>query len=257
MNDKSNNEIVIEVRGLEKSFDNHRVLNGVEMDVRRGETLVIIGRSGCGKSVLLKHIIGLLSADRGTVSVEGRTLSKLTRKELYEVRLRFGMLFQNGALFDSLSVGENVGLALREHTRKKMAEINEIVARKLEQVGMGGMENKMPADLSGGMKKRVSLARAISLDPDFILFDEPTTGLDPITADAIDDLIVELGGHPSVTSIAVTHDMASAYKIADRIMMLHDGRVLVSGTPDQIRSSTDPIIHQFINGLATGPLKAI
>lgn len=250
-------QTVVEVRDLIKNFAEHVVLNGIDLDVRKGETLVIIGRSGCGKSVLLKHVIGLLWPDSGTVAVEGRKLAGMKSRELYQVRLRFGMLFQNAALFDSMTVAENVGLALSEHTRKSRAEIAEIVAHKLELVGMNGTERMMPSDLSGGMKKRVSLARAIAFDPAYILFDEPTTGLDPITADAINNLIVELGDRLDVTSIAVTHDMKSAYKIADRIVMLHGGKVINSGTPEEIQNSDDPIIHQFINGLAEGPLRAI
>jgi len=247
----------IEVRDLKKSFNHQRVLDGVNLDVYQGETLVIIGRSGCGKSVLLKHIIGLLQPDSGSVTVDGRRLSDLTHRELYKMRLTFGVLFQNAALFDSMTVAENVGLALVEHSGKTDAEIADIVSHKLELVGMKGTESMMPADLSGGMRKRVSLARAIAFEPRYIFFDEPTTGLDPITADAINELIVELGGRLAVTSIAVTHDMKSAYKIADRIVMLHEGRVINSGTPEEIEHSDDPIIHQFINGLAEGPLQAI
>jgi len=257
MNNDHNHKTVIEVRRLTKSFKGHKVLDGIDLEVRKGETLVIIGRSGCGKSVLLKHIIGLLWPDEGDVAVEGHLLSRLKNSELYRMRLRFGMLFQNSALFDSMTVAENVGLALMEHTRKSDGEMAEIVAHKLELVGMQGTERMMPADLSGGMKKRVSLARAIAFDPAYILFDEPTTGLDPITADAINDLIVELGDRLAVTSIAVTHDMKSAYKIADRIVMLHEGKIISSGTPEEIQNSDDPIIHQFINGLAEGPLRAI
>lgn len=255
--DSNNNQIVVEVHDLVKRFAEHVVLGGIDMEVRKGETLVIIGRSGCGKSVLLKHIIGLMWPDDGTVTVEGLVLSEMKSHDLYRLRLRFGMLFQNAALFDSMTVAENVGLALTEHGRKSPPEIAEIVSYKLELVGMKGTERMMPADLSGGMKKRVSLARAIAFDPDYILFDEPTTGLDPITADAINDLIVELGERLAVTSIAVTHDMKSAYKIADRIIMLHDGKIIKSGTPEEIQHSADPIIHQFINGLAEGPLRAI
>ncbi len=257
MRNGNNNKTAIEVRDLVKYFDEHVVLNGLNMEVHRGETLVIIGRSGCGKSVLLKHIIGLLWPDEGTVAIEGHILSLMKSRELYQVRLRFGMVFQNAALFDSMTVAENVGLALAEHAQKTPAEMADIVAHKLELVGMSGTERMMPADLSGGMKKRVSLARAIVFDPDYILFDEPTTGLDPITADAINDLIVELSDRLAVTSISVTHDMKSAYKIADRIVMLHDGKIIKSGTPEEIQHSADPIIHQFINGLAEGPLRAI
>jgi phospholipid/cholesterol/gamma-HCH transport system ATP-binding protein len=257
MDNMAESSPVIEIRDLVKSFNSSRVLDGVNLEVSKGETLVIIGRSGCGKSVLLKHIIGLLQPDSGTIAVEGRLLAELSQRELYDMRLRFGMLFQNAALFDSMNVAENVGLALTEHTRKSDRDIAEIVAHKLELVGMSGTESMMPADLSGGMRKRVSLARAIAFEPHFIFFDEPTTGLDPITADAINELIVELGGRLAVTSIAVTHDMKSAYKIADRIVMLHGGRVIKSGTPDDIEHSDDPIIHQFINGLAEGPLQSI
>jgi phospholipid/cholesterol/gamma-HCH transport system ATP-binding protein len=248
---------VLEVRDLVKSFNHQRVLDGVDLDVNKGEILVIIGRSGCGKSVLLKHLIGLLEPDSGSIAVEGRLLSELTHRELYKMRLNFGMLFQNAALFDSMTVAENVGLALVEHSGMSRAKIAETVSHKLELVGMNGTESMMPADLSGGMRKRVSLARAIAFDPRYIFFDEPTTGLDPITADAINDLIVKLGAHLAVTSIAVTHDMKSAYKIADRIVMLHGGKIIKSGTPEEIEHSDDPVIHQFINGLAEGPLQAI
>ncbi len=253
----SDNSQVIQIRHLEKSYGKLHVLKGIDLDVHHGETLVIIGRSGCGKSVLLKHVIALEQPDEGTVAVEDQDLATLRRRQLYQLRLRFGMLFQNSALFDSLTVAENVGLALTQHTQKSSDEIDTIVSEKLEMVGMKGTESKLPSELSGGMKKRVSLARAIAFEPDYILFDEPTTGLDPITADAINDLIVDLGDQLSVTSIAVTHDMKSAYKIADRIVMLHEGKIIKSGTPSEIEHSDDPIIHQFINGLADGPLKAI
>lgn len=244
---------MIEVNDLTKSFNGNLVLDGLCLHVGEGETLVIIGRSGCGKSVLLKHIVGLLRPDAGRVLVQGKDITKLSDRRLDELRRHFGVVFQGAALFDSLTVAENVAFGLIQHSRMKRREIDDKVAHCLNLVGMNGSQTKMPADLSGGMKKRVALARAIAFDPSIILYDEPTTGLDPIMADAINELIVCLGKKLSVTSIAVTHDMKSAYRIADRIAMLHDGKIIAVGTPGEINGSPNPIVQQFIQGRAEAP----
>jgi phospholipid/cholesterol/gamma-HCH transport system ATP-binding protein len=245
---------VIQVENLTRSFDENLVLDNLCLNVEEGETVVVIGRSGCGKSVLLKHIIGLLKPDSGRIIVKGQDITSLGERELNRVRRLFGVVFQGSALFDSLTVAENVAFGLTEHTRMSRAEIEAKVARCLEMVGMNGVQNKMPSELSGGMKKRVALARAIAFDPSIILYDEPTTGLDPIMADVINDLIVSLSGKLAVTSVAVTHDMSSAYKIAHRIAMLYDGKIIETGTPEQIRNSRNPIVQQFIQGKAEGPI---
>lgn len=245
---------MISIRGLCKSFGAHRVLDGLDLDVARGETMVVIGGSGTGKSVLLKHIIGLLHPDAGEVTVDGVAVSRLAGWELKEFRKEFGMLFQGAALFDSMSVLDNVAFGLREHARLKEDVIRERVREKLALVGLRDVEHLWPAELSGGMKKRVSLARALAMEPKILLYDEPTTGLDPIRADAINDLIVELRTRLKVTGVAITHDMTSAYKIADRIAMLYKGRIIAVGTPQEIRDSADPVVHQFITGSARGPI---
>jgi len=245
---------VIEVEDLTKSFDGNLVLDKLSLHVREGETLVVIGRSGCGKSVLLKHIIGLLRPDSGRVLVKGQDIARLREKQLNKVRRLFGVLFQGSALFDSLTVAENVAFGLTEHTKMNRREIEDKVARCLEIVEMEGVQNRMPSELSGGMKKRVALARAIAFDPRIVLYDEPTTGLDPIMADAINELIISLRKKLSVTSIAVTHDMNSAYKIADRIAMLYGGKIIELGTTSQIKSSPNPIVQQFIQGNVEGPI---
>jgi phospholipid/cholesterol/gamma-HCH transport system ATP-binding protein len=231
------------------------VLRGVDLSVSRGECLVVIGRSGTGKSVLLKHVVGLLQPDRGTVRVNGIDVSKLDEGELLALREEMGMLFQGGALFDSMLVGENVGLALREHTPLPERQIEEVVAEKLALVGLTGTEGQRPSSLSGGMKKRAALARSLAMNPKIMLYDEPTTGLDPITADVINRLIRRLQERLGMTSIAVTHDMRSAYHIADRIAMLHEGRIHAIGTPAEIQASKDPIVKQFIEGSSDGPLQ--
>jgi phospholipid/cholesterol/gamma-HCH transport system ATP-binding protein len=232
------------------------VLRGVNLKVEKGESMTVIGGSGSGKSVLIKHIIGLLFPDRGRVIVDGQVVNTLDEQGLNEMRKKFGMLFQGAALFDSLTVWENVGFGLKQHTKLSDGEIREIATQKLALVGLKGVEDKMPADLSGGMKKRVGLARAIAMDPAIILYDEPTTGLDPITADAINDLVVELKKKLGVTSVAITHDMHSAYKISDRIAMLYKGEILETGTSDEIRNTANPIVRQFITGSAVGPITA-
>jgi len=248
---------MIEIQSLHKKFGKNAVLKGVNLSISSGDTVVVIGRSGCGKSVLLKHIIGLIKPDAGKVLVEGEEVTSLNGEDLYRVRKKFGMLFQGSALFDSMTVEENVGLGLKEHGKITPEKIKEIVEEKLKLVGLSGVGNMKPAELSGGMKKRVGLARAIAMDPEFILYDEPTTGLDPIMADAINDLIIELREKLKITSIAVTHDMVSAYKIADRIAMLYEGEIIFTGTPEETKNSDNPIVRQFIEGRETGPIKAI
>lgn len=218
-------EPIISIRGLHKSFGENDVLRGVDLDILRGESLVILGRSGCGKSVLLKHLIGVMRPDAGTILMDGRDIATLSQSEMNSVRRRFGMVFQAGALFDSMSVAENVGFGLAEHTDKSFDEIAAIVSEKLALVDLTGTENKMPADLSGGMKKRVALARAIACEPEIILYDEPTTGLDPVTADTINKLMSKMQQALGVTSVIVTHDLKSAYEVGDRIAMIEEGVV--------------------------------
>jgi phospholipid/cholesterol/gamma-HCH transport system ATP-binding protein len=232
------------------------VLRGVNLTVEKGESMTVIGGSGSGKSVLIKHIIGLLFPDKGEVKVAGQVLNNLDDHQLNELRKKFGMLFQMAALFDSLTVWENVGFGLKQHTKLSEKEIREIATEKLALVGLKNVEDKMPVDLSGGMRKRVGLARAIAMDAEIILYDEPTTGLDPITADSINDLIIDLRKKLGVTSVAITHDMHSAYKISDRIAMLYKGEIQEIGTPDQIKSTANPIVKQFITGSAVGPITA-
>lgn len=245
---------MIEIVDLYKAFHDHEVLCGVNLTIQTGETMVVIGRSGCGKSVLLKHIIGLLRPERGSVVVDGTDVTKLPRQELARLRLKCGMLFQGAALFDSLTVAENVGFALAEHDHHAPADIRRRVAECLAMVGLEGIEELRPSQLSGGMRKRVGLARALCVNPQIILYDEPTTGIDPVMADAINTLIIELRDKLHVTSVAVTHDMTSAYKIADRIAMLYEGRMIAVGTPEEIRRSTNDVVRQFITGASTGPI---
>lgn len=247
---------MIELKGINKSFNSHLVLSSLDLTVETGETKVIIGRSGCGKTVLLKHIVGLLSPDSGTIVIDGQNIEKLNEKRMNQLHMKIGMVFQGGALFDSLSVWENVGFVLVEYSTLKEAEIKKRVREALSLVNLFDVEDKMPSELSGGMKKRVALARALCVRPQIILYDEPTTGVDPITADAINVLIDELHDRLKVTSIVVTHDMRSAYKIADKIAMLYNGKIIAEGTPNDIRSSHDPFVHQFITGAAEGPITA-
>jgi len=245
---------MIEIINLCKAFDGHKVLDDLNLKINTGETTVIIGRSGCGKSVLLKHIIGLMQPDSGQVLINGKEVSVMEGSELNRFRMNFGMLFQGAALFDSLTIRENVAFAMMEHTNASKEEIAKRVKECLALVGLKDIEDKKPAELSGGMRKRVGLARAICMRPQIILYDEPTTGVDPIMGDAVNDLIVELHNKLKVTSIAVTHDMKSAYKIADKIAMLYNGKIVIYGTPGQIENSTDPVVRQFITGAATGPI---
>jgi phospholipid/cholesterol/gamma-HCH transport system ATP-binding protein len=248
---------VIRIRGLRKRLGTKQVLDGVDLDIASGETVVVMGRSGTGKSVLLKHIIGLMVPDEGSIEIEGEDIVGMRERELDGVRRRFGMLFQGAALFDSLTVGENVGVGLREHQRLDDAEVRLRVAQRLEWVGLSGVEEMKPASLSGGMRKRVGLARAIAMDPQYILYDEPTTGLDPIMADAIDQLIRSLQKRLGVTSVVVTHDMVSAYKVADRMAMLHDGKMVFTGTPEETRTTTNAMVRQFVAGSSTGPIRPL
>ena len=245
-------EIVIDQ--VSKRLGQKQVLSGVSLNIAAGECVAIIGRSGTGKSVLLKHVVGLMQPDAGTVLVDGLDVPSLNNKDLLEMRKTMGMLFQGGALFDSLTVGENVGLPLREHTRVDDTQVALVVREKLHLVGLEGVEEMRPSSLSGGMKKRAALARALALNPKIMLYDEPTTGLDPITSDLINRLIRRLQERLGITSIAVTHDMKSAYHIADRIAMLHEGRIHAIGTPAEIQSTQDPAVRQFIEGSSDGPL---
>jgi len=246
---------MIELRNVYKSFNNHPVLKGVNLSVAAGEGMVVIGGSGTGKSVILKHIIGLIRPDQGEVIIDGENLADLSESELIAFRKRFGMLFQGAALFDSLNVGDNVGFGLREHQLLPKEAIMDVVRQKLLRVGLRGIEEKMPVDLSGGMKKRVGLARAIAMNPKIILYDEPTTGLDPIMSDVINRLISEMNRDMAVTSVTITHDMKSAYMIADKIAMLYKGQILEVGTPDEIQRSSNPVIQQFIHGRSEGPIE--
>lgn len=245
---------MIEARDVQKSFHGRPILRGMSLTVEKGEALVIIGRSGCGKSVFLKHLIGLILPDSGAVAVEGVDWKALKARELMKMRLRMGMLFQSAALFDSLSIGENVGFGLTEHSGMKRADIGARVAEALERVGLPGIEHMKPSDISGGMRKRVGLARAICMKPEIVLYDEPTTGLDPINADAINDLIVDLGKGMRMTSVIVTHDMKSAQKIATRIAMMYEGKVRQIGRPGDVLNSSDPVVRQFVTGSARGPI---
>jgi phospholipid/cholesterol/gamma-HCH transport system ATP-binding protein len=248
------NQAMIQIIDLKKSFGDRQVLKGVNLTVRKGETVVVIGRSGCGKSVLLRHIIGLVKPDSGKIIVDGMDITESEGDELLELRKRFGMLFQGAALFDSLLVWENVGLGLIEHTDLSRDEIRRRVCEKLELVGLGRLDDVKPAALSGGMKKRVGLARAIAMDPPVVLYDEPTTGLDPIMADVINELIRSLQDALKITSVAVTHDIKSAYKIGDRLALLHGGRIVFEGTPDEVRSTGNEMVRQFVEGRAEGPI---
>ncbi len=241
---------MIEVRELKKSFGSHRVLDGVTFKIDKGESVVIIGASGGGKSILLKHLIGLLQPDEGDVLIDGESIAHKNERDLLRVRRKFGMLFQSAALFDSMTVEENVSFVLRRERKLNPTEIKKRVAEVLEMVDLEGTQEKKPAELSGGMRKRVGLARAIIYEPEFLLYDEPTTGLDPIVADSIDHLIVRVVERLKVTSIVVTHDMRSAKLIAKRMLMLHEGKIYTSGTPEEIFASKDPIVHRFVNGIS-------
>lgn len=245
----------IQIENLHKSFGDQEVLAGIDLTINRGESVAVIGRSGSGKSVLIKHIIRLLEPDRGRVLFNGADIATLDGKALVAVRRRIGMLFQSAALFDSMTVAENVGLGLKESRRFTQEEIDRKVKEKLDMVGLAEAIDKYPSELSGGMRKRVGLARAIADDPEVLLYDEPTTGLDPITSDMIDDLITDLNQKLKVTSIAVTHDMRSATRIAQRIIMLYLGKVRFDGTPEELQKTDDEVVRQFVEGRSTGPIR--
>jgi len=247
-------EIIINIVDLHKSFGDEKILKGVNLKIRRGETIVIIGCSGCGKTVLLRHIIGLVKPDSGIVEVDGVDITRISDNELDKIRRKFGMLFQSAALLNSLTVEGNMKLGLQEHTNLSEEDMNKIVKNKLKIVGLDGAQKLKPADLSGGMKKRVGLARAISMDPEIILYDEPTTGLDPVRADSINKLILELENTLNTTSIVITHDMVSTYQIADRIAMLYNGKIIQVGTVQEIKNTDSPIVRQFITGSNVGPI---
>jgi phospholipid/cholesterol/gamma-HCH transport system ATP-binding protein len=246
---------MIEIVDLHKSFGRKPVLRGVDLTIRRGETLAVIGQSGSGKSVLIKHMIGLMRPDRGRILVEGVDICCLDEKEMYDVRRKFGLLFQAAALFDSLTVAKNVSFGLERYRDYPVEKVRALVKESLAKVGLRGVEELMPHELSGGMKKRVGLARAIAYGPEIMLYDEPSTGIDPIRADAINDLIVQTQKEMNVTSVVITHDMTSAYKVADRIAMLYNGRIVELGSPEEIRNSSNPVVQQFIHGRAEGPIK--
>ncbi len=241
---------MIEIRDLYKSFGDKQVALGISLEISTGESLTIIGQSGTGKSVLLKHMVGLLMPDSGDILVDNKSVVHARRKELYEIRKQFGILFQGAALFDSMTVEENISLGMRTHKHMTDQEIQDRVAQCLELVSLPGSEKMKPAELSGGMKKRVGLARAIAMQPQYILYDEPTTGLDPITADTINDLIIRMNEELKVTTVVVTHDMVSAYKVSDRIVMIHEGKVIHSGTPEETRDSPIEIVRKFVTGMA-------
>ncbi len=250
----SDKKVAISVRNLRKTFGDREVLKGVSLDVYQGETFVIMGGSGCGKSTLLRHMIGALTPDVGQVFLSDKDLTKLTKDEKEKIKRKFGMCFQSSALLDSLSVERNVGLPLTEHTKLDPNIIQIIVKMKLGLVGLRGFENLMPSMLSGGMRKRVGLARAIAMDPEIVFYDEPTAGLDPIVSAVIDKLILDLSKKLLITSVVVTHDMNSVFRIADRVAMLHLGKVLEIGTPQEIKNSKNPIVQQFIKGETEGPV---
>ena len=246
---------MIKADNVWKKFENQDVLKGLNLTVAKGEVFVIIGQSGCGKSVFLKLLTRLLEPDQGNIYVEGEDIINLNDKELRKLRMKFGFVFQNAALFDSLNVFENVSFGLTQHTDLSQDLISDRVSDCLKLVGLQGIEEKMPAELSGGMKKRIAIARAVVLNPQIILYDEPTTGLDPVVASSINHLIKKLKREVDATSIVVTHDMNSSYFVADRIGMLYEGKIIEVNNPEGIKNSSSPVVQQFINGNFEGPIK--
>lgn len=245
------NGIAIQFEDVKKSFGSQQVLRGLDLVIPRGKITVIIGRSGGGKSVILKHMIGLLHPDSGRITVDNVDLSTLDSVALRDIRTQFGMLFQNAALFDSLNVFDNIAFPLVEHSDFNRDQIAKRVKELLSVVGLPDIGHKMPAELSGGMRKRVGLARAIALKPEIILYDEPTTGLDPIMTDAIDNLILSMQKELGITSVVISHDIAATFHVADQIAMLHEGKIILSGPPDLFRTTTNPIVRQFLEGRST------
>lgn len=245
---------IIEVNRLVRRFGERAVLDNISFTVQRGETLVIMGGSGCGKSTLLRHMIGSMTPTSGLVKLFGQQITGLSEREIERVRLRFGMLFQSGALLASLTVGENIALPLFQHTKKSPDQIEQIVKEKLQMVGLTGFEGLRPDEISGGMKKRVGLARALALDPELLFSDEPTSGLDPIMTAVVDELTLKLTRGSHMTAVVVSHDMTSAFRIATRMIMLGHGSIVAEGTPDEIRNSSNPEVQQFIHGRPDGPI---
>ena len=241
---------MIQARQLKKSFGPQPVLDGVDLEIATGESVAIIGRSGGGKSVLLEHLIGLLQPDAGEVRVDGENITEMSERELLRVREKFGMVFQGAALFDSMTVEENVAFPLLRKKAFTPAELSRRVAAALEMVDLPGTQRKKPAELSGGMRKRVGLARAIIYEPQILLYDEPTTGLDPIVSDSIDKMMIRVRDQLKVTSVVVTHDMRSARRVGQRVLMLHDRRIYATGTPETFFASQDPVVRQFVDGVA-------
>jgi len=246
---------MIELKNVYKAFGEKKIYTGLNLNISTGERLVIVGQSGVGKSVLLKHIVGLILPDKGSVTVDNINIVNAKSSEIYKVRKNFGFVFQGGALFDSMTVGENIALPLVEHSKLSNKEISKKVLEKLDMVGLNNTESLTPVELSGGMQKRVAIARAIVMDPDYILYDEPTTGLDPILAEKINELIIDLNERLNTTSIVVTHDISSAYSIATRISMLYNGKIIFSDTPTKAKKAKNPFLRQFLSGSSKGPME--
>ena len=246
---------MIEFIDIHKAFGSNKVLDGVTVSVERGQILFIIGKSGAGKSVLVKHLVGLIRPDRGRILFEGTDISAFEEKDFYPMRKRCAMVFQHSTLFDSMSLVENVALPIRKHRGVSRAEALELAMEKLRLVHMDHLSERAPADIGDGLRKRVAIARALTLDPEYVIFDEPTTGLDPVSAIRVDRMIREMSDRTGVTSIVVSHDLRSIFGIADRIVMLYQGKVLLDGSADAYRACTDPVVRQFVNGLAEGPME--
>lgn len=250
-------DTIVEFRNVHKAFGKQKVLDDVSLRIERGKTTVIIGPSGTGKSVFIKLLVGLLRPDAGQILVDGMDITRLKERDLFEVRKKFGMLFQDGALFDSMNVGDNVAFPLHQHTRKSEREIRSIVAAKLAQVGLPGVEHKFPSELSGGMRKRVGIARALALEPEIVLFDEPNSGLDPVMSDAIDKLILRMQQELGLTFIVISHDIPGTFQIADRIAMLYKSKLIAYGSNEMLRQTDHPILRQFFDRSSEGPIQVV